>query len=50
LEARIRALAEYIIPYFNEVKREIASRDFSFGVSELNRNPFACVSDSEMGE
>jgi hypothetical protein len=34
-----KALAEYIIPYFNEVQREIASeiasKDFSFGVSEL---------------
>jgi hypothetical protein len=35
LEEGKRALAEIIIPYFNEVQREIASEDFSFGVSEL---------------
>ncbi len=30
-----RALAEIIVPYFNEVQREIASEDFLFGVSQL---------------
>ena len=35
LEQRKKALAQIIIPYFNEVHRQIASEDFSFGVSEL---------------
>jgi hypothetical protein len=35
-----RALAEIIIPYFNEVQREFALEGFSFGVSELkDRKP-----------
>jgi hypothetical protein len=35
LEKGKEALAEYIIPYFNEVHRELATREFHFGVSEV---------------
>jgi hypothetical protein len=51
LEAGKKALAEYIIPYFNEVQREIASEDFSFGVSELKEQKLVRVHFRlEMGE
>jgi hypothetical protein len=35
LEQGKKVLAEKIIPYFREVQHEIASEDFSFGVSQL---------------
>jgi len=35
LEKGKKVLAEKIIPYFREVRQEIASEDFSFGVSQL---------------
>jgi hypothetical protein len=35
LEQVKKVLAETIIPYFREVQHEIASEDFSFGISQL---------------
>ena len=35
LEQGKKVLAEKIIPYFQEVQHEIASEDFSFGLSQL---------------
>jgi hypothetical protein len=35
LEQVKKVLAEKIIPYFREVQQEIASEDFSFGISQL---------------
>jgi hypothetical protein len=37
LEQVKKVLAEKIIPYFREVQHEIASEDFSFGISQLEK-------------